>query len=155
SYPLPVAFRELSYFLALDVPDSTFLAYFVDSPPEFTPRYSLDTRYKSEVFAHGHIRVNGRQFRQITRAPFHLQRGVRDVKAGHLHLSFTWREIPGDDAHRGRLPRPIGSEETENFPFPDVKAHVGNSHRRPVPFRQTLDRYHVTPFSTSDFRATP
>jgi hypothetical protein len=57
----------------------------------------------------------------------HLGGFFRDIPAGNERLAARWTEKSGEHPDEGRLPCPVGTEETEEFALFHLEAHVVDS----------------------------
>src|SRR5256885_12189583 len=70
---------------------------------------------------HGHFRVRRRRFREIPDAALHLDRIFLHVEPAHGDRACARGNEAGDHAHRGRLARAVGPEESQHLALPDLE----------------------------------
>src|SRR5581483_529974 len=128
-HPLPVALGEFTDLPVPNVLDRTPGAYLVDSPFQVSSRNALDAPDKFQVLSHGHIRIDGRQFRQISGVPLSLEGILGNVETCNTDLALAWRNVARDDTHGGRLSRTVGAEESQHFTSLYFETHVGYGER--------------------------
>ena len=90
---------------------------------EETP-FDLDPRDKLEVFAHRHLGVQRRRFREVTGPALRFDRLLEDVEPGNDRLAFGRRHVAGQDAHGRRLAGAVRTEKAEDFSALDAEGQV-------------------------------
>ena len=74
-----------------------------------------------EVFLDLHLGVERDVLRQIAEIVADLLGLVEDVEAVDARPAAGRREVAGQDLERGRFPRPIGTEESDDLPLLHLK----------------------------------
>ena len=142
SHALPVALRELSNDLGLDVADGAAVADLVDALGNVGAGEALQPADEGEVFADLHVGVKGRSFRKIADALLHFEGLFQDVETGHVGRTRRGRQEAGEDAHRGGLPGAVRTEKTNDLAFFHLEGDVIDGDRTSVSLRQTFDFNH-------------
>ena len=139
---LPVAFRQLRAVLRRHVVDVRALHHGRDPVLLFLRGHALDARDEVQVLPDGHVRIQGRRFRQVAGAPLGLDRVSEDVVAGDRRPTVGWRHVAGQDPHRGGLARPVRTQEPENLSAFDSEADVVHGRDPAVAFGDVFDLNH-------------
>ena len=139
---LLVAFRQLAAQAVRHVVDAGALHHCLDALAPLAARHPLDLGDELEIFDDAHVGVERRRLRQIAGAAFGLDRLVEDVEPGDDGVAFRGRHVAGQDPHRRRLAGAVRSEEAEDLPALDAKAHVVHRGHPAVAFREVLDLNH-------------
>ena len=98
--------------------------------------------HKIQILAHRHIRIQRRQFRQITDARFGGVGIGQNVVTVDGHHAVGRRQIAGQNVHRGGFTGTVRTEKTDDLAFLDRKADVIHRRVRSVPFGQIFDLDH-------------
>jgi len=95
-----------------------------------------------EVLPHLHVVIETKEVRHVADAPAYLQRLLHDVKAVQPRCPVGGLQQGRQHLDRGRLARPVTTDESENVPRLKRKGHVGNGRKRTVVLVKILDFEH-------------
>jgi hypothetical protein len=144
AYALPVPFRELRAMAVAHVGDLSLLHHRLKPRGALGPGHALDPRAKGKVVEHGHVRVERRRFRKVTRSSLGFDRLLENVVTSHESLALGRRHVTREHAHRGGFARAVRSQEPENLSPLSFEAHVVDCRHRTVPLREVLNFDHLS-----------
>ena len=108
-------------------------------PAGGTPFY---LRHEIQILFDGHVGIERRRFRQVSRPALGFDRLIEDVEPGDDGLAFGRRHVAGQDPHRRGLAGAVRTEKAENFAALDAEADVVDGGDAAVLFREVLDLNH-------------
>ena len=103
----------------------------------------LQLRAEAQILRHRHIRIQGRQLRQISDVLPGGLRLLQDVVALHQDLALRGGQIPGHHIHGGGFPGAVGPQEAKDLAVLHREAQVVHRVVVPVSLHQVLDLDHT------------
>ncbi len=139
---LPVTFRQPGTQPIPHVVDSRAFHDRLHPLATLGRRDPLDFGDEPEIFAHRHVGIERRCFREIAGAALCLEGLFGYIESGDDGPALGCRHVPGEDPHRGRLAGAVRTEKAENLAAFDAEAHVLHGRHGAVAFREILNLNH-------------
>src|ERR1019366_8459102 len=112
---LAEAFGQLADQLGPNVAQGAAPDYLVRPALDVGARNAFDLPHKREVLDDLHFWVQRRGFGQVADAFLDLHRVLQHVETGNRGFAGRGREEAGEDAHRGGLTCPVGTQEADDL----------------------------------------
>jgi hypothetical protein len=116
--------------------------YVVDAGAGLSLVQPPDTGGELQVRADGHVRVQRDRLGEVADVPAPLQRIVSHVVVGYPDIPSGGHEVAGENAHRGGLARPVGSQQTNDLALLDIEADIVDGEALAVVLGEILDSDH-------------
>src|ERR1700722_473161 len=152
THSLAVAFGEFAQQLIFHIRHKTAVAHVVDALFQFGPGQALQLAYEAQIFDRLHFQVERRSLGQISDSLLYLERLLENIEARDGRGAARGRKEAGKDAHGGRLPSAIGTEESNNLALGYREGNMIDRNSAGVPFCNVFDYDHCwQEFLTSQF----
>ena len=140
--PLAVPLRDLADGPEEDVFQPCLLGRPADSRASFRVVEAAQPGDVFEELAHQHVLVERVRFRQVPHARLRRREVVGNRLAIEANRALVGLERPRQHAHRGRLPGPVGSQETDDLAPVHVEGGPVDRHNGSVALGHAFHRDH-------------
>ena len=144
---LLVAFGQVLDHAVADMADADRLRHLGDMLFLARTAHALELVGEFKVLVHGHVHIEGRNFRKVADMLLCADRILENVDAVDGHGAGSAGQIAADDVHRGTFPGAVGAEEADDFAGVNGKADVVDGTFGAVQLCKVFNLYHDVCFS--------
>ena len=140
--PLAETLREVFHLPVRHLCQEAALDRLADSPGDLRAADAFEAGAVGQVLPDAHLGIEGRGFGEVTEARARALRVGHDVVSRDPGRAGGRRQEPGQDPHRGRLPRPVRAEKPDDLSFGHGERDVGDGDLGREALREVFDFDH-------------